>query len=98
MAGAHLQKVLDQLKLYEHPVLDFGARQNGDDVEVVITFKSPDVKVQTYLFPLHARDIESPSFEWQFQRQLYDCLHDYFIEMFIRTPQDLKDRQARERG
>ena len=33
-----------------------------------------------------------------FQRQLYDCLHDYFVEMFIRTPQDLKERQARERG
>jgi len=93
-----LQRVLAQLDLYEHPVLNFDARQNGEDVEVVITFKSPDVKVHTYIFPLHARDIESPNFEWQFQRQLYDCLHDYFIEMFIRTPQDLKERQARERG
>ncbi len=87
MANAHVQKVLEQLKLYEHPVLNFDARQSGEDVEVLISFKSPDVKVHTYVFPLHPRDIESPSFEWQFQRQLYDCLHDYFIEMFTRTPQ-----------
>ena len=98
MGSAHLQKVLVQLKLYEHPVLHFDARQSGEDVEVVITFKNPEVKVHTYVFPLHSRDIESASFEWQFQRQLYDCLHDYFVEMFVRTPQDLKDRQARERG
>ena len=98
MATRELQRVLDQLKLYEHPVLNFDARQAGETVEVVITFKSPDVKVHTYIFPLHPRDIENPNFEWQFQRQLYDCLHDYFVEMFVRTPQDLKDRQARERG
>ena len=30
------------------------------------------------------------------QRQLYDALHDYLVEMFIRTPQDRVDR--RERG
>ena len=34
--------------------------------------------------------------EWQFQRQLYDALHDYLVEMFIRTPQDRVER--RERG
>jgi hypothetical protein len=22
-----------------------------------------------------------------FQRYLYDCMHDYLVEMFIRTPQ-----------
>lgn len=98
MANARLQKVLDQLKLYEHPVLNFDAREAGETVEVVITFKNPEVKVHTYVFSLHPRDIESPNFEWQFQRQLYDCLHDYFVEMFIRTPQDLRERQARERG
>ena len=97
-ASSPLQRVLDQLKLYEHPVLNLDARQAGESVEVVITFKNPEVKVHTYVFPLHPRDIESPNFEWQFQRQLYDCLHDYFVEMFLRTPQDLKDRQARERS
>ena len=32
-----------------------------------------------------------------FQRQLYDALHDYFVEMFIRTPQDRELRQREDR-
>jgi hypothetical protein len=52
--------------------------------------------VHTYVYELHPRDLDHPQFEWQFQRQLYDALHDYLVEMFIRTPQDRKDR--RERG
>ena len=37
--------------------------------------------------------LDHPQFEWSFQRQLYDCLHDYLVEMFIRTPQDRLERQ-----
>jgi hypothetical protein len=88
-----LARVLEQLRLYEHPLLEFDARAKGDAVEVLIRFRDPAVPVHTYCFDLHPRDLDSPSFEWQFQRQLYDCLHDYFIEMFIRTPQDLKERR-----
>ncbi len=47
--------------------------------------------MHTYYFDLHPRDLDSPSFAWQFQRQLYDCLHDYLLETFTRTPQDLKE-------
>jgi hypothetical protein len=36
--------------------------------------------------------LADPQFEWTFQRHLYDCLHDYFIEMFTRTPQMKKER------
>jgi hypothetical protein len=88
-----LQRVLDQLRLYEHPLLDFGARPKGEGVEVVIQFKDPTVKVHTYYFELHPRDLDHPQFEWTFQRQLYDCLHDYLIEMFVRTPQNISDKQ-----
>jgi hypothetical protein len=87
-----LERVLAQLRLYEHPLLDFGARAKGDAVEVVISFKKPHVPVHTYYFELHPRDLDNPRFEWQFQRQLYDCLHDYLIEMFTRTPQNRKER------
>ncbi len=87
-----LQRVLDQLRLYDHPLVEFAAREKGDGVEVIIAFKRPPVPVHTYYFDLHPRDLDSPSFEWQFQRQLYDCLHDYLVETFTRTPQDLKDR------
>jgi hypothetical protein len=73
--------------------MSFDARANGEGVEVVIAFKNPPVPVHTYLFSLHPRDLDHPQFEWSFQSQLYDCLHDYIVEMFIRTPQDLKDRR-----
>ena len=84
----HLTRVVDELGRYEHPLLEFGARARGEVIEVIIRFRHPPVPVHTYVFELHPRDLESPQFEWQFQRQLYDCLHDYFIEMFTHTPHD----------
>ena len=92
VANVRLERVLEQLRLYEHPLLVFDAREKGDGVEVIIRFKDPNL-VHTYYFELHPRDLDHPQFEWTFQRQLYDCLHDYFVEMFIRTPQDLKERK-----
>jgi hypothetical protein len=88
-----LERVLAQLSLYEHPLVDFSAHTKGDGVELVIQFKNPRVPVHSYLFDLHSRDLDHPQFEWSFQRQLYDCLHDYLVEMFIRTPQDRLERQ-----
>jgi hypothetical protein len=88
-----LDRVLAQLRLYEHPLLDFDARAKGDSVELIIQFKNPSVPVHTYYFDLHPRDLDLAQFEWTFQRQLYDCLHDYLVEMFIRTPQDRVQRQ-----
>ena len=89
-----LERVLDQLRLYEHPLLDFSARSKGEGVEVIIQFKNPGIPVHTYYFALHPRDLDHPQFEWSFQRQLYDCLHDYLIEMFTRTPQNRAERQG----
>jgi len=92
-ANLRLERVLAQLKLYEHPLLDFSARAKGEGVEVVIHFKKPAIPLHTYYFELHPRDLDHPQFEWEFQRQLYDCLHDYMVEMFVRTPQDRAQRQ-----
>jgi len=94
-ANPRLDRVLAQLRLYEHPLLNFGAREKGEGVEVIIEFKNPPIPVHTYYFDLHPRDLDHPQFEWTFQRQLYDCLHDYLVEMFIRTPQDLADRRQK---
>ena len=90
-----LERVLAQLRLYEHPLLRFSARAKGEGVEVIIQFKDESVPVHTYYFDLHPRDLDDTQFEWSFQRQLYDALHDYFVEMFIRTPQDRADRQKK---
>lgn len=93
-ATARLDRVLAQLLLYEHPLLNFSARAKGEGVEIIIRFKDSSFPVHTYHFDLHPRDLDDSQFEWSFQRQLYDALHDYFMEMFIRTPQDRLDRRA----
>ena len=82
----------EQLALYEHPLLLFDAEPNGEGVEIIIRFRDPEVKVHTYRFQMPPRDLDHPSFAWTFQRQLFDCLHDYFVEMFVRTPQDHSPR------
>jgi hypothetical protein len=92
-ANRRLERVRAQLRQYEHPILDFGARQKGEAVEVIINFKDANIPVHTYYFELHPRDLDHPQFEWSFQRQLYDCLHDYLIEMFVRTPQNRTERR-----
>lgn len=96
VSKSRLDRVLAQLRLYEHPLVSFAARAKGEGVEVLIQIQHCAVPVHTYTYELQPRDLDHPQFEWQFQRQLYDALHDYFVEMFIRTPQDLADR--RERG
>jgi hypothetical protein len=83
-----LQKVREHLQLYDHPLLAFSARETNGVIEVLIDLKNSTVPVHTYVLPMHARDLDHPQFAWHLQRQLYDGLHDYFIEMFIRTPQD----------
>ena len=82
-----LAAVKEQLARYEHPLFSFDAREAGDGVEVVIQFIPQGVEVHTYYFLLRERDILSKQFPWTFQRQLYDCLHDYVIEMFTKNPQ-----------
>jgi hypothetical protein len=92
-SAARLDRVLAQLRLYEHPLLNFAAHSKGEGVELTIRFKDVSIPVHTYYLELHPRDLDHPQFEWNFQRQLYDALHDYFVEMFIRTPQDRAERR-----
>src|SRR4029453_19376852 len=65
----------------------FQGRRRGGDYPTDACHGS----VATYPYELHEPRPDHPQFEWQFQRQLYDALHDYFVEMFIRTPQDRND-------
>jgi hypothetical protein len=82
-----LDKVQRELLRYEHPLFDFDAQDGADGVDVFIRFKPQGVEVHTYQFLLRPREIEGKQFPWSFQRQLYDCLHDYVIEMFTCNPQ-----------
>jgi hypothetical protein len=82
-----LEKVQAELTRYEHALVDFSAREHNGSVELVIELKNRSLGLHTYYAPVHQRDIEHSQFPWTLQRYLYDCLHDYLIEMFIRTPQ-----------
>lgn len=83
-----LEKVQAELRRYEHALLEFAARETpSGGVELVITLKESRPGVHTYYAPVHPRDIDHPQFPWTFQRYLYDCLHDYLVELFVRTPQ-----------
>ena len=88
-----LEKVQAQLARYDHSLLRFSARETNRGVELVIELKDPSPGLHTYYAPVHERDIEHSQFAWTFQRYLYDCLHDYLVEMFTRTPQS-RDAQA----
>jgi len=82
------EKVRQELARYEHPLFDFEAHPAGaDHVEIRIRFRPPGVELHTYSFTMHLREIENRQFPWIFQKQLYDCLHDYIVEMFTRNPQ-----------
>jgi hypothetical protein len=88
-----LHKVRSELARYEHALVDFSAREGHDgSVELVIAVKNPTPGSHTYCAPIHRRDIETPQFTWNFQRFLYDCLHDYLVELFIRNPQGPESR------
>ena len=82
-----LSKVRNELTKYEHPLFDFEARSAKESVEVLIRFKPPQPEIHEYIIQLRPREIEHSQFPWTFQKHLYDCLHDYIIEMFTRNPQ-----------
>jgi hypothetical protein len=86
--GDALGKVLRELARYEHPLFAFDARGAGDGVAVAIRCKLAGADLHVYEMMLRPREIEGPQFPWSFQKQLYDSLHDYVIEMFTRNPQE----------
>jgi hypothetical protein len=82
------EKVRAELGRYEHPLFSFEARPAAEGVEVEIRYRPAEPLVHTYLLLLRPREIEQAQFPWILQKQLYDCLHDFVIEMFIRNPQE----------
>ncbi len=83
-----IEKVRAELARYDHALAEFSAREKKDGtIELVISLKSNPLGLHTYYAPIHPRDIATSQFAWNFQRYLYDCLHDYLVEMFLRTPQ-----------
>ena len=88
-----LEKVWKEIARYDHALLKFSAREHNGTIELVISLKDNDLGLHTYYAPVHERDIEHSQFPWTFQRYLYDCMHDYLVEMFVHTPQS-RDARA----
>jgi len=83
----HLEKVLAELAKYEHPLFQFEAHDAGDNVEILVRLRTAVEGVHTYQFSLRPSELDHRQFSWIFQKQLYDCLHDYIVELFTRNPQ-----------
>ena len=89
-AAAALAAVRAELAKYSHPLLDFGVRETAAGrVELVIDLKLKPANIHTYYLEIHPRDLEHSQFRWILQRMIYEGLHDYFVEMFEYTPQNL---------
>ena len=81
-----LERVREELAKYEHPFFEFEAREKGEAVEMVMRSKISDVLSPEYRITLAERDVLSTQFPWTFQKLLYDCLTDYIVELFTRSP------------
>ena len=82
----HLKEVEEQLARYEHPLFEWEAQPADPGIDVLIRLKISGLYDNPYRLSLKPREIEARGFQWEFQRQLYNCLHDYLVEMFTRSP------------
>ena len=81
------EKVEKQLARYEHPLFRFSTEDRRIGVLLAIDLREGLGFEHHYEINLHEGEIENPQFPWTFQKLLYDCLHDFIVEMFERNPQ-----------
>jgi hypothetical protein len=82
-----LSRVEKELARYEHPLFEWKAQTHERGVEVIVRLKHKGLHDDPYRFYITPRELKARAFEWDFQRQLYNYLHDYLVEMFTRSPQ-----------
>lgn len=87
MKNALADKVESELGRYEHPLFRFSAQASGSEVILAIDLREGLGVQHHYEINLHEREIENAQFPWTFQKLLYDCLHDFVVEMFDKNPQ-----------
>ena len=86
-AEKYLLQVKQELSRYEHPLFEWEAVSVDRGIKVSVRLKQQGIHDDPYTFYLVRRELEARAFAWDFQRQLYNYLHDYLIEMFTRSPQ-----------
>src|SRR5436190_19235286 len=75
----YLAKVEKELGRYEHPLFQWTAVSVENGIDVLVNLKQKGLHDDAYKFHLAPRELEARAFEWDFQRQLYNYLHDYLI-------------------
>lgn len=81
-----LETVQAELIKYEHPFFEFSARETDRGVELCIRSRITGVLNPEYRLTFADRDLHSTQFPWTFQKLLYDCLTDYLVELFTKSP------------
>ena len=81
------EKVDKELARYEHPLFRFSTESSSLGVRLLIDLREGLGLEHHYEISLHEREIENRQFPWTFQKLLYDCLHDFVVEMFEKNPQ-----------
>src|SRR2546422_527627 len=82
----YLEKVERELLRYEHPLFWWEACESPAGVDITIRLRISGLYDEPYRLCLKPREITANGFQWDFQRQLFNCLHDYLVEMFTRSP------------
>ena len=83
-----VDKVVGELKLYEHPFFGWSAEECAEGVEVVVRSRVDGVHTPEYRFTLTEREIDDSQFRWNFQKLLYGNLNDYMVELFTGSAYD----------
>lgn len=86
-AESLVEKVKKELGRYEQPLFRFSTEARGSSVLLAINLREGLGVEHRHEITLHEREIENPQFPWTFQKLLYDCLHEFIVEMFERNPQ-----------
>ena len=90
--------ITDEFQAYKRPGLDFAAHRSVNHAQdeyvsrLDRTVTTNTVEGFFAIFKRGMRGIYQHCGQQHLQRYLYDCMHDYLVEMFVRTP------QSREQG
>jgi hypothetical protein len=86
----NLEKIRAELTRYEHPLFNFTAEACQNGVRVTVALKPQlGLTVHDYHFVISDRELATQKFAWDFERQLFNYLHDYLVEMFTLTPETI---------
>jgi hypothetical protein len=83
----YLAMVERELARYEHPLFEWEAQPVAQGIQVIVKLKFAGIHDDPYRFLITPRELNAQAFVWDFQRQLYNYLHDYLVEMFTKSPQ-----------